>query len=70
MPPLNPNATVPVPAPTAPSSTGPPFADVERGTDLVPADVPAPAVVEEPVVGLGHQRVDRPHVLVAGRASM
>ena len=67
MPPFQPNATVPVPAPTEPSSTVPSFADSDRGEDLVAPYVTAPNVVQVAVVRLGDDRVDRTDLLVAGK---
>ena len=66
MPPFQPNAIVPVPAPTAPSATAPVVADVI-------ADVTCSRVTCRPrmslsaaVVRLADERVHRAHVLVAG----
>ncbi len=66
MPPFQPNATVPVPAPTAPSSTAPSLRAGDRRGDVLARDVQAADVVQAAVVGFADQRVDRPDVLVAG----
>ena len=65
MPPFQPNATVPVPAPTAPSSTGPALAPRDRARDVVARHVKAANVVQVAVVGFADQRVDRADLLVA-----
>jgi hypothetical protein len=62
MPPFQPNTTVPVPAPTSPSSTGPPFA---CGEDVVWRNVSSPNIVQESVIRFANHRVDRQHILVA-----
>ena len=62
IPPFQPNATVPVPAPTLPSATGPSDADVERRAHLLRRDRPRANVVERAVIRFRHDRIDRPHV--------
>ena len=63
--PSTPNATVPVPAPTAPSSTAPSLRSGDRRGDVIARDVEAADVVQSAVVGLADERVDRADVLVA-----
>ena len=65
MPPFQPNATVPVPAPTAPSSTAPALALVIAAMHMVAGHVQPADVVEAAIVGFADQRVHRPDVLVA-----
>ena len=65
IPPFHPKATVPVPAPTLPSSTGPPVAlRIAAKTSSRPT-WRAADVVERAVVRLADDDVDRPDVLVA-----
>ncbi len=66
MPPFQPKQRVPVPAPTEPSSTGPAACALIASTTCSRSHVQAANVVQAAVVGLADQRVDRPHLLVAG----
>jgi len=65
MPPLKPNATVPVPEPTEPSSTDPPLAVFDGGEHILPHDVSSPDVVQVSVVCFADQRVDGLDILVS-----
>ena len=57
MPPLNSWQIMPVPPPTLPSTTGPPHVCVSEGrSHVVGGQVERVDVVEEPVVGLTHDR--------------
>jgi hypothetical protein len=62
MPPFKPNATVPVPAPTAPSSSSHVFDRFDR---MLIGDSARANVVEAPVVGFADDRVHREHAFVA-----
>ena len=66
MPPFHPNAMVPVPAPTAPSSTVPSFAPAIAAGDVLARHVQPANVVERAVVGLADERIHGSHALVAG----
>ena len=67
MPPFHPKATVPVPAPTLPSGTGPVFADSIAATTSSAFTRRAANVVQRPaVVGLADDGVDRADRFVAG----
>ena len=66
MPPFQPNACVPVPAPTLPSCTAPLVAALAApSSTCCGPHVLAANVVQAAVVGLADQRVHRSHVLVA-----
>ncbi len=56
MPPFQPKAIVPVPAPTAPSSTGPVLRAVERRQHVIARHVESANVVERAVVRLADER--------------
>ena len=64
MPPFQPKATVPVPAPTTPSATGPPPGAAEGFEDVALFDVPSANVVEVPVVRLPDHGIDGSDLLV------
>ena len=65
MPPFHPKTTVPVPAPTAPSSTGPPFAFLTAANTSSGGEVTAANVAQISVVGFADHRIDGQHILVA-----
>ena len=58
MPPLKPNATVPVPAPTEPFRDRAAFCAFDRGKHVVARDVTAANVVEIAVVCFCYERID------------
>ena len=62
MPPFQPKAMVPVPAPTQPSSTAPDFALCNRGEHLVVAHVAPLNIIEHAVVGFADQGIDGPNL--------
>ncbi len=65
IPPFHPNARVPVPAPTLPSSTAPSLRRGDRRSHVVGPHVQPANVVEAAVVGFADERVDGSHVGVA-----
>ena len=58
MPPLKSQVTMPVPAPTEPSATGPRGGLLDGPVDVLGADVAPDGVVEPRVVALADQRDD------------